>query len=74
MQIFFSPTGPPELRREDGWFYRLHGLGPIDCEFGIYDDARLVVTIYDLSDQTLDSIRVFRDAFPDYSIALHHDY
>lgn len=74
MEIHFAGLGPPELRRPDGWFYRLHGIGAIDCEVGWDTQARLVVTIYDLSDKTLDSIRVIRDNFPDYSIALHHDY
>lgn len=73
MQLHFRPAGPPELEREDGWFYRLHGIGPIECEIS-YDHAVLNVTVYDLSDKTLDSIRVLRDTFSDYAIRLNHDY
>lgn len=74
MEIHFAGLGPPELRRPDGWFYRLHGIGGIETHVGFDYDARLIVTIYDVSDRTLDSIKVIRDNFPNYSIQLQHDY
>lgn len=74
MELIFQPFGPPELKREDGWFYRLHGIGPIECEIAYSEVLTMNVTVYDLSDRTLDSIRVLRDQFPENSIRLHHDY
>lgn len=86
MQLRFTPTGPPELVREDGWFYRLEGIGQIvprfDDDYGYSDGllgtprwttSVLEVTIYALSDKALDSIRVLRDEFPDQTIRLIHD-
>jgi hypothetical protein len=72
MEIHWKGTGPPELHREDGWIYRLHGIGQMNVEIG-FDRAVLYVVLYDLSDRALDSIRVIRDYFPDYSIHLEHD-
>lgn len=74
MDLIFKAGGPPELKREDGWFYRLHGIGPIECEIAWGEFAVLNVTVYDLSDKTLDSIRVLRDTFTEYAIRLHHDF
>lgn len=74
MELIFNASGPPELKREDGWFYRLHGIGPIEATWSYDDVTVLEVTIYDLSDRTLDSIRVMRDNFPHMPIRLNHDY
>ena len=84
MKIEFTATGSPEIVREDGWRYRLDGIGQIEFDheslyaYGLeparYFTTALEVTIYSLDDKTLDSIRVLRDEFSGYSIRLHHDY
>ena len=85
MQIVFNGTGSPELQRDDGWFYRLHGIVSMDMRwddhgysFGsptAYVPRRTVleVSIRDLSDKTLDSIRVLRDEFTESEIHVIHD-
>jgi len=76
MEVRSDGPGPPELHDADGWDYRLDGVGEIVTSYSVGFKGRISteVTIYDLSDKTLDSIRVLRDSFPDHSIQLHHDY
>jgi hypothetical protein len=78
MELIFPGSGPAELKREDGWFYRLHGVLGMEMTYESFWDRysrpAMEVTIRDVSDQTLDSIRVLRDSFPDYEIRLHHDH
>jgi hypothetical protein len=87
VKIEYTPFGPPELVREDGWRYRLEGVLGLDWEMedhgeifrwpsGHYQARRttLIVTIAVLSDATLDSIRVLRDELTECSIRLNHDY
>lgn len=76
MEITFPPGGPVELKREDGWFYRLHGVVGFDLRHDGWDwyrESVLEVTIRDISDQTLDSIRVLRDEFPNMQVQINHD-
>jgi hypothetical protein len=79
MELIFNGSGPAELKRDDGWFYRLQGVLGMDMRLdtGLYgwrEPAVMEVTIRDVSDQTLDSIRVLRDSFPDYRIEITTDY
>lgn len=88
MQIEYTPAGPPEIVREDGWRYRLEGIGGIEMEWrddydSLFDpvtyrytrrETVLKVTIFTLCDKTLDSIRVLRDELTNYTIRLQHDY
>lgn len=53
-----------EIERPDGWLYRLHGIVQVETQYD-WDQVTTTLGVRDLSDRTLESVRVIRDAFPD---------
>lgn len=69
--ISFPGAGPAELARSDGWFYRLHGIVSLDMECGDWAPrVVLKITLADVSDRTLESVKAIRDSFPNHRIEI----
>lgn len=74
-KINHSPSGVMELERPDGWHYKLHGVHLLESMYDVMDMAFSVrVFIADVSDQTLASVKVLRDAFPDAIIKIETNH
>lgn len=73
-KITYPASGPMELERPDGWHYKLHGILGFESMYDHWDMTFSVkVFIADVSDRTLDSIKVLRDAFSDAIIKIETD-
>lgn len=70
MELRMTAGGVTELHREDGWLYRLKGLYLGEVRVHAYG-AEMDVSLRDISDETLNSLRVLRDALPGYHLIVN---